>query len=320
MPAEKRKLESRDAAGKQKKKFHYDPAGKLTPGARGCFVTCARGREPPATKDVLAMFEHHLERHPELAAAADAQTEADQDAADADAGIDVEDEVANELRALQEQGKPRTGGASTKPFEALKTEVECVLFIKFRKDIDPRPFVHALFADKLAAPSAVSAGRFVHKLTPIIASSDASTDGLKRALARALPQVFSRERPLKYRIDCDVRFNDTVTRNGMIPVAAEMVRTFGAHEVDLTDYDVNVNITVTRSYLGVGCLFDCARFKRYNIAELHSSLLPSDRRPPRPGRDRSGVTAAGTDAAIPADVAAQPAALALARDDTMTSV
>ena len=275
MPAEKRKLAARETQTKAKKRFHYDPAGTLTPGARGCFVTCARGKEAPATSDLMAMFERHLERHPDLITAG----EGDETVANGIAAGDVEDEIANELKQLQAEGKPGAAAAAVKPLAPLKTLVDCVLFVKMRRDIDPRVLVHSLFEDKLSVPREVSAGRFVHRLTPISASSDASLDGLKRALELGLPPIFGTGRKLRYRIDCDVRYNEVLKRQDIIPVTADSIQALGDHEVNLTEYDLSVNITVMRGFLGVGFLFDHGRFRKYNIAEVHNGLFPTPQRP-----------------------------------------
>ncbi|BFZ56425.1 hypothetical protein PYCC9005_003471 [Savitreella phatthalungensis] len=275
--------------GKSAKRFQFDKAGSLTPGARGCFVTCVRGKEMAAQKDVLLMFERHLERYPDLLAESvpentgdDAQKEEDneEDADDESAG-GVENEYESELKALQQEAAndatktTQKGPPPKRTFTPLRTNVECVLFIKFDRRIDPTVFVFRLMEDKYKSPREVVHGRFTRRMTPISGSADASLDGLKRALSQALPSVFSGDTGLGFRVDVDARCNDQLTRDQIIPATAAAVREIGGdhHKVQLKGHDVAINITLIRGYLGVGIVRESEKLKRYNPSEIHVQVL-----------------------------------------------
>ncbi|ORY80951.1 hypothetical protein BCR37DRAFT_380831 [Protomyces lactucae-debilis] len=282
---EKRKSEAKD--GRRSKKYQHDRFNQLTPGAVGVIVTCVRGKEKAAEKDAIEMIldSNYVKS---LQAALPELTPVEV----SDAEEDIEASIAQELDSLKEARAPQKGKPAL--LIPLKTNLECVVFIKTAKEINPVLLVADLCQAQLAQPGKKLGGRFVRRLTPISASADASITGLKTCLERVLPSVFSCRDPnaagvdaesgessaktdeeqrqtivkRQYRVEPTFRNQDQLTRDMVIPETASQVMRLGAHQVNLKAYDCIILIEAIRGFLGVSVVEKFDVLRKLNLQEL----------------------------------------------------
>lgn len=255
MAGEKRKHEETKGDKKPRKNWQQDPADHLSPFAVGVFITCVRGKEGAAVKDALDLFNDYADRHNLMDPAGDQNDEDDEEA-------DIEASIANELGSLKEK-------KTKSRFVSLKTNIECVIFIKTPKSVDPTDLVHGICTEAQGNPERKSGGRFLRRMTPIVASSDASLSGLEQSLPKALPREFAGE-PRKFKIEPTFRNHNVLNRDILIPRVAEAITQMGPHTVDLKKYDVLVMIEVLRGFLGLSVVRDWEKLRKYNLSEIYN--------------------------------------------------
>lgn len=259
---EKRKRTDDSKDSKAKRPWQQDGPNQLTPFATGVFITCVRGKEHVATKDVLELFNDYADRH---GLVTDANTEDKEDDAEDELSADIEASIADELSSMTKKSKPSSR------FTALKTSTECVIFVKTAATIDPEDLVHGICTEAHQEPGRKFGGRFVRRMTPIVASADASMAGLNKCLEKALPKHFQGV-PKTFKIEPTFRNHNVLNRDMVIPRVAEAITALGSHKVDLKKYDVLVMVEVIRGFIGIGIATDWEKFRKYNLSEIFNSV------------------------------------------------
>lgn len=244
----KRKRED-GSGGKRAVTWQQDRADQLTPFSRGVFITCVRGKERFALQDALQLFNDYLDRHTE-------------ETIPVNETADIEQAIADELGDLK---KEPSKSARLTP---LKTDTECVLFLKTAKTIDPVSLVHGICTQ--AERGRKSGGRFLRRLTPITASAsaDANLNGLKTCLEQVLPATFKTDTSITFRIEPSFRSHNILNRDIIIPVIAEAITDLGPHKVDLKDYEVLVMVEVIKGFLGISIVRDYIKLRKFNLSEI----------------------------------------------------
>ncbi|KAL1867839.1 hypothetical protein VTK73DRAFT_3920 [Phialemonium thermophilum] len=196
-PAPKRKEFPTEAADHQAKKKKHGNEGKwktphhhsktaaliggsVTPGDVGIWVTCARGQEQKAAREVTTLFEEYAEMLYGVKA------EPDDIAENGDQG-DVEALVRRELEAM----KPMKT-ADSRLFTPIKMNVDCLLFVKTKPPVVPTEFVRRICQDAKAAcgdPRKMRS-RYVNRFTPVTLVGKATEQGIADVAREVLAPWF----------------------------------------------------------------------------------------------------------------------------------
>lgn len=99
---------------------------------------------------------------------------------------DIEDEIEKELAAMKQPIKPKEA-----PFDLIKMNVDCVLFMRTRAPVDPLVLTREICKDAAAAKDrSLWRTRFINKLTPITFTDKATEKGLEEVAAKVLADHF----------------------------------------------------------------------------------------------------------------------------------
>jgi len=99
---------------------------------------------------------------------------------------DIEAAIEKEIAALKPANKPKDS-----PFDLLRMNVDCVLFMRTRPPVDPLCLVREICQDaSVSADRSQWRSRFINKLTPISYTAKATEKGLEELVERILPEHF----------------------------------------------------------------------------------------------------------------------------------
>jgi hypothetical protein len=99
---------------------------------------------------------------------------------------DIEVAIEKELAAMKEKNKPKDA-----PFDLLKMNVDCVLFMRTRSPVDPHLLVREMCRGAAAATDRGHwRSRFINKLTPITYTGRATEKGLEEVAQKVLYDHF----------------------------------------------------------------------------------------------------------------------------------
>ncbi|KAI1332194.1 hypothetical protein F5Y16DRAFT_169242 [Xylariaceae sp. FL0255] len=242
----------------------------LEVGDVGIWVTCQRHKEMRAADEVAILCEEYGQKLFGINA---------EDPAYDETG-DIEASVEKELAALKQASKPKEA-----PFDIMKMNVDCLLFVRTRPPVDPVLLVREIAKD--AATTTEKAKwrtRFVNKLSPVVCAGKASENGLEEIARQLLPQHFQmktndddatgdkEEQLCSYAIRPNIRLHQPLARNDVIEKVAKMISK--KHKVNLETPDKVIIIEIFQSFCGMSVVGkDWEVMKRYNIHELYSSAL-----------------------------------------------
>ncbi|KAL9128368.1 MAG: hypothetical protein Q9217_002947 [Psora testacea] len=244
---------------KQKKKWRTPKKGNqstahaMESGCAGIWATCAMGKEGKSTTDLRDLFEDYAVKiYGANISPYDGSTEGNNRGKeeDDDGGEDdIETVISAEVRSMKT--------ASTKQeslFQAVKIDVQCVLFFKTRLPVEPVAFVHRICQDA-AEGKAVSKCRFVKRLTPMSRMAKATVGGLAEVCGQVLPPVFGggggggggeQGQTKKFAIRPTIRNNNVMKRDDVIKQMAAAVGT--GHKVDLGNPEVIILVDIYRRF------------------------------------------------------------------------
>ncbi|KAJ5493110.1 hypothetical protein N7539_001856 [Penicillium diatomitis] len=224
-------------------------------GDVGVIVTCDMGREGKCIAETLDLFSQALEKSGQLK-----DTTGDDDEEEDDE--DIEAQIKRELAGL----KPNKD--KKKPFEAVRLEMPCVIFVRLDKSIDPVKLVHRLCTEAQASPD-LKKSRYVKRMTPVTEVRKTLSVDVEAFARQILKPVFHSGGPPKtYAIRPSVRGNNKFHRDSIIKTVADVVGK--EHPVNLTNYDHMILVDVCQNIIGMSVVDgDYDRLKRFNLAEIY---------------------------------------------------
>ncbi|KAI9834214.1 MAG: hypothetical protein M1819_003052 [Sarea resinae] len=245
-------------------------ASSIEPGDAGIWATCSKGKEGKCVGELKDLFDEYVERlYP--------GQESEDDGEDEE--LDIEAEIKKEVEGMK---RPRKEAL----FAHVKLDVQCVVFFKTSKPVEPMSFVHAICQDAFSA-SRRKRGRWVKRLTPMTLMGRATEKGLEEVAEAVLAPHFHQGEARKFAIRPSLRNHSTLTRDRIIKQVASTVGP--GHKVDLKDYEFLILVEVYKSVLGMSVVGpDYEKLKRYNLAEIYepsatssiaSKPLSKDQRP-----------------------------------------
>ena len=234
----KRKLESEGSDRKKSKPWRVPKKGQannaapnIEPGDAGIWATCDMGKEGKCTAELRDLFEEY--------AAKLYGTPEDHEESDGEAEVDIEEEFKKEVQGMKSK--------STRKevlFQPVKVDIQCVLFFKTRKPVEPVDFVHRLCQD--AVEGATKKHRWVKRLTPMTMMGKATVEGLEKVAQTVLQPMFHADDSpsRKFAIRPTRRNHNVMKRDEIIRQIASAVGP--RHSVDLKHYDYLILVDVYR--------------------------------------------------------------------------
>ncbi|KAI8627565.1 hypothetical protein F5Y19DRAFT_171524 [Xylariaceae sp. FL1651] len=240
----------------------------LEVGDMGFWVTCVRRKEMRAADEILSICHEKL-----FGINVDADG-----SSDAQETEDIEASIEKELAVIRSAKK-----ANDAPFDLIKMNVDCVLFVRTRPPVDPLRLVREICKDAAASTDKSQwRSRFINKLTPITFTVKATEKGLEELARKVLPDQFQlaegdtelsdsdETKVCSYAIRPTIRAHQTLKRNEIIDKVAQMISK--RHKVDLVNPDKVIVIEIFQMFCGMSVVGkDWEAMKRYNIHELHLS-------------------------------------------------
>lgn len=199
--------------------------------------------------------------------------EAALDASDDEDEGDIEAAIAREVDGL----KPTTPGGKSKLFQAVFLDVQCVLFFKIGKEIDPVDFCRRIAEEAVENPKGRK-HRFLNRLSPMSKMGKATEDGLKETAREVLSKHFrlhgeegaeAETKEVSYAIRPTIRNHNQLKRREIIDAVANLIH--DEHKVDLTKPDKTILIEVYQNVCGLAVVDSkWDELKRYNLNELYT--------------------------------------------------
>ncbi|KAI0550923.1 hypothetical protein F4679DRAFT_540874 [Xylaria curta] len=242
----------------------------LEVGDMGFWVTCQRSKEMRAADEILSICEDYAQKL--FGISPDGADEKDQEESEED----IEDAIEKELAAMKKPAsKPKDG-----PFDLLRMNVDCVLFMRTRAPVDPLVLVREICKDAaVAKDKSLWRSRFINKLTPITLTGKATEKGLEDVAQKVLAEHFQlaesetetgdgEDGACSYAIRPTLRAHTTLKRGDIIDKVAKMISK--RHKVDLKNPDKVIIIEIFQTFVGMSVVGeDWEAMKRYNIHELY---------------------------------------------------
>ncbi|KAI0453956.1 hypothetical protein F5B21DRAFT_504843 [Xylaria acuta] len=245
----------------------------LEVGDMGFWVTCQRQKEMRAADEILSICEDYGQK---LFGINSDATDEDQEPEDIEAAVE---------KGLAAMKKPASK-AKDGPFDLLRMNVDCVLFVRTRAPVDPLVLVREICKDAAAAKDrSMWRSRFINKLTPITLTGKATEKGLEDVARKVLAEHFqlaesetetgdSEDSACSYAIRPTLRAHTTLKRSEVIGKVAQMISK--RHNVNLKNPDKVIIIEIFQTCLGMSVVGeDWEAMKRYNIHELYSAASKS---------------------------------------------
>ncbi|KAI0198648.1 hypothetical protein F4808DRAFT_435306 [Astrocystis sublimbata] len=253
----------------------------LEVGDAGFWVTCQRQKEMRAADEIMSLCEDYGQKlfgiDPEPAAHGS-------NGQDQEEPEEIEAMIEKELADLQTSAakKPKQG-----PFDLLRMNVDCVLFVRTRAPVDPMVLTREICKDATKAKEkSMWRSRFINKLTPITLTGKATDKGLEDVARKVMGEHFqladgegegeegSDGSSCSYAIRPTIRSHSTLKRGEIIDKVASMIS--NRHKVDLGNPDKVIIIEIFQTFLGMSVVErDWEAMKRYNIHELYAAARKS---------------------------------------------
>ncbi|KAJ2356193.1 hypothetical protein IWW50_001016 [Coemansia erecta] len=233
----------------------------ISPGMKGFFVTCVRGREKKSAGETIDLLEEYAAKlYPNLEEEIAAEKESAEDKPEAEAaeGGGIEDEIARELAEMKASPK-------IKMFRYLPSTIDCILYIKCHRRIDPEELVQFMFADLNATKQRKT--RFTGRLIPAKVTTTSKLDAIVKAAALVTKDLLADDaEPTTFALVVNIRYCDDLKRDDVIPAVAAPLD--AKHTVDLKNARYTVVIEVFKSMATVGLVENYNALRRLNLQTL----------------------------------------------------
>ncbi|KAB5518746.1 hypothetical protein GE09DRAFT_1195429 [Coniochaeta sp. 2T2.1] len=276
--------------------------GVVSPGETGVWVSCARGQEAKAAREVVAMFDEYAEIMYNVT-----QPGEGADPASDEEEVDVEASLKRELDAMKATGKEAK--LAGRIFTPVKMNVACLLFVRTRAPVEPVEFVKRICQDAKSGGGGqkkrMMRSRYVNRLVPMSYVGRATEEGLVELAGRVLGGVFdlsgkkegggegtvakkadsaeagstepkdvdggAAPQSFSFAIRPSIRNNKTLKRDVIINTVAGLINN-QQHKVNLENPDKVILIEVYQNAVGMSVVDGdyWTELRRYNLTELYS--------------------------------------------------
>lgn len=234
-------------------------ADMVQPGEYGVYVTCPRGKEAQAAKEMKVILGDAIEKY---YPAGETEENEEQEVVPAE-NADVEDDIAAEVAALKAAAKSKA-----QRYRQIHINAESLLFFKLRAPVVPSVLVRQLCEELLA--SGDKRGRYIQRLVGVDASCSPTEEGWKKMLGTKVDEYLGQRRGGKYCVNLVRRHFETFERDTIeAHVAAAMAPHDFSHRYK--DVDVVVNIYCFKNNMGISLMEydDWVRLAKCNLQMVY---------------------------------------------------
>ncbi|KAJ2490144.1 hypothetical protein IWW37_003412 [Coemansia sp. RSA 2050] len=251
----------------------------ISPGMRGFFVSCTRGREQKSASETIDLLEQYATRlYPGIEE--DIENEGETSAEPAPTGGDIEDEIAREIANIKSTSRPKL-------FRYYFTTIECVVFIKCHRMIDPEKLAHFVFED--LAKTKQRRTRYTCRLIPAKVTTSSKIDAIVKGAAEVTHRLLADDaEPTTFAVAINTRYCDDIKRDDVIPAVAAPLN--AKHKVDLKNAKYTIVIEVFKSICTIGLVENYNSLRRFNLMTLFDEPEAKASSKPAPVLEAEGVS------------------------------
>ncbi|KAJ1648083.1 hypothetical protein J3B02_002226 [Coemansia erecta] len=235
-------------------------AFEISPGMKGFFVTCNRNREKKSATEVIDLLEEYAAKiYPGLAEEIENEDDEDADENEAEAASgNIEDEIAREVAGIKSKSKPKL-------FRYLNATIDCLVFIKCHRMIDPEKMVQFIFDDLTKTMQRKT--RFTSRLIPAKVTTTSKLDAIVKGSAEVAKNLLAEDaEPTTFALVVNIRYCDDLKRDEVIRAVAGPLDV--KHKVDLTNAKYTLVIEAFKSMCTIGLVENYNARKRLNLQTL----------------------------------------------------
>ncbi|KAJ2691017.1 hypothetical protein H4R19_006402, partial [Coemansia spiralis] len=191
-----------------------------------------------------------------------AAEDGDDTAAPTAASDDIEAEIAREVAEMKAPAKPRL-------FRYLQTTIECLIYIKCHRRIDPERLVQFMFANLVETRQRKT--RFTGRLIPAKVTTTSKLDAIVAGAKTVAAELLADDvEPSTFALVVNICYCDDLKRDDVIPAVAAPLDT--KHKVDLKNAKYTIVIEVFKSMATIGLVQDYNALRRLNLQTLFDDL------------------------------------------------
>ena len=263
----------------KKPKYNYSKIQThLEPNTRGIYVSCDRGKEFRAKQEILDLFEDKYEellaqnvfKPLESNGKEDEEEEKGKDGDGEEKELDFEEQMKREMSDLSKKSNQDVKRGSL--FQFIELQMECMLFVKVHRTIDPLILTLAVLED--AEKNNVKRTRYISKLIPIVDSRSATEENF----ASLLTSVFNKQREEHkndhgkvYSVDITRRLFKVIERDDIMRIATGKLRELDSEiTINYKEYDKLLIIQCFKANMGISIVnkSDWQKYKKFNLTQI----------------------------------------------------
>ncbi|KAJ1988824.1 hypothetical protein GGI26_005617 [Coemansia sp. RSA 1358] len=241
----------------------------ISPGMKGFFVTSTRGREKKCAAETIDLLEEYAEKlYPNLEEEIANETTEDKSTTEqmSEGVDDIEDEIAREVAKLKSEKAPKL-------FRYLPTTIDCLVYIKCYKRIDPERLIQFMFDDLVKTKQRKT--RFTGRLIPAKITTTSKLDAIVRGAKEVAHDLLAEDaEPTTFALVVNIRYCDDLKRDAVIPAVAAPLDV--KHKVDLKNARYTLVIEVFKSMCTIGLVENYNALKRLNLQTLFDENLETN--------------------------------------------
>ncbi|EER31456.1 conserved hypothetical protein [Candida tropicalis MYA-3404] len=252
-------------SNKPAKKRFKNVSKLIDPNTSGIYATCPRRKESSCRQELMNLLSDKIPEYFDLSKT----NEDDEDEDDEKKELSIEDKIKLELEELKD-----IKDSKKELLQPIELDVECLIFIKTRKPIDPELLVHKICKESYETGQKTT--RYTQRLMPIMDTctigGDEPLDKIRELAKKVLARHFHNEKdqkPIKFAIQVSKRNFNQLQSDGIIKAVAEAVGQNHGHSVDLKTYEKLIIVECYKNSVGIGVADDFLKFSRFNLQQIY---------------------------------------------------
>lgn len=264
----KRSVEqSSNGPAKKKTKYNYAKVQThLEPNTKGVYVSCDRGKESRAKLEIIDLLEDKYEELLEKKIFGPI-TDDIEDSKE----LDFEEQMKKELLELKKSKTDK----KINPFVFIDLQMECLLFIKVHKTIDPVVLVMEIFKD--AFENNIKKTRYCSKIIPISDSCSASEENLQKLIERVLEKQdlkSEQKENIVFSVDITRRLFQVLERDHIMKITTSKLREINPKiSINYKSFDILLIVQCFKSNIGISVVNEqnWKDYKKLNLNQIFAS-------------------------------------------------
>lgn len=257
----KRTLERGSNDPTKKPKFNYSKAqNHLEPNTKGVYISCDRGKESRAKLEIIDLLEEKYEELLEKKIFKPINEDVEEDKE-----LDFEEQMKKELLDLK---KAKTD-KKINPFVFIDLQMECLLFIKFHRCIDPVVLVLEILKD--AFENDIKRTRYCSKIIPITDSCSASEENLNKLIENVYKKQNLPAEPTVFSVDITRRLFQVLERDHIMKISTAKLRELNPNiTINYKSYDKLLIVQCFKSNIGISIVSEqqWKDYKKFNLNQI----------------------------------------------------